>query len=428
MIGNADDIAGHGFVGQFAVVPEKEHRIGDGQVLAGPHVPELHAAPEGARGHAQERHAVAVVGVHVGLHLEHEARDLGLVRADGVRLGRLRPRLGRPGAERAEQFGHRHGLQRRAEDHRRQMAGAIGLEIELGIADARQFQRLERSLDHRVGGQRVIEQQFVRVLEFLQHRAGRRQDALAHQIDDALEIDALPERPDHRRHIERQRVGDLVEDSDRVLALAIDLVGEGDDRNVAQPAHFEQFQRLALDALGDVDHHDRRIDRRQCPVGILREVGVAGGIEQVEGQPLMLEGHHRGRNRNAALLLDFHPVRTRRALAGATAHRAGLLDRARGGKQLFGERGLAGVRVRNDRKGAARLVGQDFHRRGGFGQGVHAGFPFRRRPSAKKRVLPDLRRSGGPGGRVPTGRRQKERAASAAALSRFRDLVRSPGT
>jgi hypothetical protein len=39
-----------------------------------------HAPFEMARGDAEERDPVAVLGVHVGLDLEHEARDLGLVR------------------------------------------------------------------------------------------------------------------------------------------------------------------------------------------------------------------------------------------------------------------------------------------------------------------------------------------------------------
>jgi hypothetical protein len=35
---------------------------------------------------------------------------------------------------------------------------------------------------------------------------------------------------------------------ERVPALAVELVGEGQDRHVAQPAHLEEFARLLLDA------------------------------------------------------------------------------------------------------------------------------------------------------------------------------------
>ena len=61
-------------------------------VLAGTHVAQLHAALEVAGCQAHEGDAVAVVGVHVGLDLEHEAADVFLVRGDRARLGRLHAR------------------------------------------------------------------------------------------------------------------------------------------------------------------------------------------------------------------------------------------------------------------------------------------------------------------------------------------------
>jgi hypothetical protein len=39
------------------------------------------------------------------------------------------------------------------------------------------------------------------------------------------------------------------------------------------------------------------------------EILVARRVEQVEGEPLMLEAHHRRGDRDAALALDHHPVR-----------------------------------------------------------------------------------------------------------------------
>jgi hypothetical protein len=39
------------------------------------------------------------------------------------------------------------------------------------------------------------------------------------------------------------------------------------------------------------------------------EILVARRVEQVEGEPLMLEAHHRRGDRNAALALDRHPIR-----------------------------------------------------------------------------------------------------------------------
>ena len=107
------------------------------------------------------------------------------------------------------------------------------------------------------------------------HLAGR-------DIVGADEVAALPDRPGHRRGIERQRLLDLVEQIERIAALAVHLVDEGDDRNVAQPADLEQLAGARLDALGGVDHHHRGIDRRQRAIGVFGKVLVARRVEQVE--------------------------------------------------------------------------------------------------------------------------------------------------
>ena len=53
--------------------------------LAGAGLLELHAAPEFARAQPQERDAVAMVRVHVGLDLEDEAGDFGVGGMHGAR-------------------------------------------------------------------------------------------------------------------------------------------------------------------------------------------------------------------------------------------------------------------------------------------------------------------------------------------------------
>ena len=75
---------------------------------------------------------------------------------------------------------------------------------------------------------------------------------------------------------------DLVEQLERVAAGPVPLVDEGEQRQAAGPAHLEQLERLRLDALGRVEHHDRGVGGGQHPVGVLGEVAVARGVEQVE--------------------------------------------------------------------------------------------------------------------------------------------------
>jgi hypothetical protein len=81
---------------------------------------------------------------------------------------------------------------------------------------------------------------------------------------------------------------------------------------------------------------------------------VARGVEEVEGEPLVLEAHHRRGDRDAALALDRHPIRAHpppltppRALNFARQ-----LDRPAKQQQFLGQGRLAGVGMPNDRKAA----------------------------------------------------------------------------
>ena len=174
------------------------------------------------------------------------------------------------------------------------------------------------------------------------------------KIEGAGEIRAHADRPDDRRGVERQRRLDLVEQLEGMAALAVDLVDEGDDRDVAQPADLEELSGLALDALRRVDHHDGGIDRGQRAVGVLGEILVAGRVEEVEDEPVALEAHDGGGDRDAALALDRHPVGARAPPLAARPHRARHADGAALQQQLFRQRRLAGVGMRDDREGAPR--------------------------------------------------------------------------
>ena len=230
------------------------------------------------------------------------------------------------------------------------MAGAVGLHVEAGIGAAHQLDLL---------GQRGIGDGVVlddladaRAIGRIEH-----QHAIAREIVGALEILAGAGGPGHGRDVERQGGGDLVEKLDRVAALAVHLVDEGDDRHVAQAADLEQLARARLDALGGVDHHHRRIDRGQGAVGVLAEILVARRVEKIEHRAAILEMHHRGGDRDAALLLDLHPVRARAPCIAARLDRARDMDGAAEQQQLLGQRRLAGVGMGDDRERAPQAGG-----------------------------------------------------------------------
>ena len=137
-------------------------------------------------------------------------------------------------------------------------------------------------------------------------------------------------------------------------ALAVDLVDEGDDRHRAQPADLEQFARLRLDALGGVDHHHRGIDRGQRAIGVLGEILVARRVEQVEGDAVAARTSSPSEvtEMPRCCSIFIQSDRARRFCA-ARLDLAGEMDRAAEQQQLLGQRGLAGVGVRDDREGAA---------------------------------------------------------------------------
>ena len=163
---------------------------------------------------------------------------------------------------------------------------------------------------------------------------------------------AAADRPGDRRRVERQGLFDLVQQFERIAALAVELIDEGDDGDVAQPTDFEQFSRARLYALGGVDDHDGGVDRRQRAIGVFRKVLVARRVQQVEDAIAIFEGHHRGDDRNAALALYAHPVGAGLRGVALGADLAGELNCAAKQQQLFGQRGLAGVGMRNNREGA----------------------------------------------------------------------------
>jgi hypothetical protein len=74
------------------------------------------------------------------------------------------------------------------------------------------------------------------------------EERIGEEVVGAEKVPPHADRPGGRGHVERQRLLDLVQQVERVAALAVELVDEGQDRHVAQPADVEEFAGLLLDA------------------------------------------------------------------------------------------------------------------------------------------------------------------------------------
>ena len=140
-----------------------------------------------------------------------------------------------------------------------------------------------------------------------------------------------------------------------VPCLPVHLVDEGEDGDVPQAAHLKELPGLGLHALGGVDDHHCGVGGHQGAVGVLGEVLVAGGVQNVDAEALVLELHHRGGHRDAPLLLDLHPVRRGRPGVLLPLHLPRLGDGPTVQEELLRQGGLARVRVGDDGKGPPAL-------------------------------------------------------------------------
>ena len=64
---------------------------------------------------------------------------------------------------------------------------------------------------------------------------------------------------------------------------------------MAHNADLEQLSRLRLDTLGSVNDHDCGVRCHQGTVGILREILMSRGIQNIDAVPVILELQSRKR-------------------------------------------------------------------------------------------------------------------------------------
>ena len=186
------------------------------------------------------------------------------------------------------------------------------------------------------------------------------------QVIAADEFAPDPDGPGRRRYVDGQIFLNLVDDLEGIAAFAVHLVAKRQDRQIAHPADFEQFLRLAFHTLCAVDHHHGGVHGSQCAIGILGKIRVARRVHQIEPEfPILarkIERHRRSADRNAAILLHLHEIRPRAPRLALGPNLTGHLDRTAVQQELLGQRRLPRVGVRDDREGPATA---DFRRKRG---------------------------------------------------------------
>src|SRR3990167_93232 len=348
----ADDVASIGLDQHLALAGEEGQGVTDAHILTGTHMAHLHTLAVFARADTHKGDAVAVLGVHVRLDLEHEAAELFFHRLHGALVGDAGQRLGCPVDYRVEYMVDAEVAQCGAKEHRGQLAVEELLLVELVASTLHQLQLLDKTLVlvAQVGagfiGVEVLDDFGFGALVAVAR--GVDNDVVVGQVVHALEVAVAANRPGDRRGLDFQYRFDLVEQFNRVADIAVELVDKADDGRVAQAADIHQGDGAWLNAFTAVEHHQCAVHGGQGAVGVFREVFVAGGVEQVDHVLAIRELHHRGGDGDAALLLHFHPVGGGMAVGLTRLNRTGHGDCIAHQQQLLGNGGFTGVWVGND--------------------------------------------------------------------------------
>ena len=164
------------------------------------------------------------------------------------------------------------------------------------------------------------------------------------QVDHAVEVGLVPDRQLDRRHAGAERRPDLGQRAVEVGALPVELVDHDHPRHAEPGGRPPGVLGLGLHAVGRADHDDGQVDVGQGRDHLAGEVGVPGGVEEVDLDPVDRERGQAGRDGQLArhlLGLEVHD-------GAALLHRAPPCDGPGGGQERLGERGLAGSVVADE--------------------------------------------------------------------------------
>src|SRR5208337_4500907 len=113
--------------------------------------------------------------------------------------------------------------------------------------------------------------------------AARRRDARHDGLQHLIHAEALFGADQQRlARIERQSVFDLLFGGLNVRARKVDLVDDGNDRQIVVQGKLGIGKSLRLDSLGGIDHQDCALARGKAPRNLVGEVDMAGSIDQVQ--------------------------------------------------------------------------------------------------------------------------------------------------
>ena len=353
----ADDIAGNRLFHQHPLSRLEGHCVGDFHILANAHMPHFHTLAVAPGAHPHKGDAITMTRIHVRLDLEHKTTQRVLAGSHMARDRVPALRRWRPLHELVEHFPHPEITQGSAKEHRAQLTRQEGFHVKLVTRATHQFDFIDKIFvlfTQQSPRLRGIQALYAPVIG--QYRTLPRGELMEHigiQVVHPLEFLTHTHRPVDGCALNLQNLLDFVQQLYRVANIAVHFVDEAEDGRIAQTTDIHQLDGAILDTLGTVNHHQRRIDSGQRAIGILGEVLVPRGIQQVHYALSIGKLHHRRGDRDAALLLHAHPVGggVGAFLAFyAARHLYGITQQ----QELLGNGGFTRVRMRDNREGATR--------------------------------------------------------------------------
>jgi hypothetical protein len=165
-----------------------------------------------------------------------------------------------------------------------------------------------------------------------------------HQVDHALVgvLDADRDLDGHRPRA--QPLVDHLHGAPEVGADAVDLVHEADARDVVAVRLSPDGLRLALDTGDGIEYNNASVQDTEAALHFDGEVHVAGGVYDIDHVVPPVGRRGGGGDGDPPLPLLRHPVHD-----GSTGvHLTDLVGASRVEQDALGDRGLAGIDVRDD--------------------------------------------------------------------------------
>ena len=288
-VDEADDVAGERLVDRLALGAEHRRRVLRGDVATGA-VASVTLMPRSKlpAADAGERDPVAVRRVHVGLHLEHERRERAVERSRRRRRRRAAATAaGARSMTASSSMPHTEVGQRRADEHRRRLAGEERRQVDVG-ADRVEQRRTRRAPPVHAAPSSLLPA----ALAMSRSTISSGGDAMRRASVRVNAVNVAGAAVDRRRGTRSPSpTGHVAGVGRRSICFSISSSSSSGSRpgrsnllrnvitgRLRDAAHLEQLQRLGLDALGRVEHHHHGVDGREHAVRVLARSRGGPGV------------------------------------------------------------------------------------------------------------------------------------------------------